>query len=62
MNGLQLRDWRKGKNLTQILAAEKIGVSRSALQKWEASPDSEIPKWAAMAVSAAHRRLAPYKG
>ena len=62
MNGTDLRKWRKSKKLTQIEAAEKIGVSRSTLQKWEADPESETPKWAAMAVSAAHRRLAPYKG
>lgn len=61
MNGKELKDWRNNAKLSQSHAALKIGVGRSTVQKWEADSEGEIPKWAALAISAVNRRLAPFK-
>jgi len=62
VNGKQLKDWRSERGYTQQEAAAKIGVGRATIQNWEAVPDEDVPKWAALAVSAVNQRLAPYPG
>ncbi len=61
MNGDQLKHWRAREGLTQAQAAERLGVGRSSVQKWERDASSEIPKWAALAVAAVNGSLPPYE-
>lgn len=55
MTGSELRAWRRAARLTQDAASARLGVSRRALQKYEARGDQPIPKLLALAVGGAAR-------
>lgn len=59
MTKTELRQWRKSAGLTQARAAELIGCSRRALQKWEAG-QTRIPKSIALAIAATSKKLKPF--
>ena len=59
MNAEQLKKWRAQHNLTQEVAAQKIGCSKRSIQLWE-SGTNRIPDYIAMAVSAVSMNLPPY--
>ena len=61
MTGKQLRQWRTESNLSQLAAAQQLGVGRASIQNWEKSADAEIPQWAALAIAAVTNHLKPYK-
>lgn len=58
MDGKQLRIWRKGQGLTQQELAERLGVARPTVNRWEAGVQPMPEKMVALSLETVERRLA----
>ena len=65
MNGDDLRSWREVLGLTQAMAADALGLSKSGITQYEIGSTGErvhvIPKYVALACSAVRFGLKPYQ-
>lgn len=51
--------WRKSRGLTQPEAAELLGWSRASIMRYEANPESHVPRYIALACAAIVYGLPP---
>lgn len=61
MTGGDFYTFRQVRKLTQKQAAEAIGCSKSAIEKWEADPAKELPLYIALACAAVVRNVKPWR-
>lgn len=59
MTGATLKQWRVRNGLSQTVAAEALGCSRTSIKNWENSPARELPKYVALACAALAYGLEP---